>query len=500
MTTGRPAAPGPRRERPWRTLRGRLILGSLAGLLAASLVFAIVSSSLVRSESERNAREDFDAQAIRLAQLISSRFSDNVVDNCETYRAADLSAFIGPGTRMFVTPFQLCASGRDDIPPAPEEIVRRIDEAEIIENGFQRIDDVRLGRNTDTVVTVAGLRLDDRPQIVSFLILAKPREEVQSSIADVVPRLFLATAIGFIPALLLSLLLTTRLTRPIRQMRAATDRVAGGDLSAEVGHSGTADLDALADDFNVMVARLRERDRASRDFLMKITHDLRTPLTAVRGHAAALADGIVPEEQRPRSLAAIESEAARLEEMVTDLLDLARIDADRFTTAPAALDPGGILEQAVDAHSADAALRGIRLDRRIEPLPEIVTDGGRLRQIIDNLVDNALRWTPDGGAVAVVGEPRAEGGIRVAVSDTGPGVAPALREEIFEPFRSSETPEGRTGTGLGLAICRQLARALGGDVIVGDGPGGGAAFVLTLPPTAPVGSPAAPAPAPSGVS
>lgn len=477
-----------RRERPWRTLRGRLILGALAGLLAASLVFAVAASSLVRSESERTARKEFDRQTVQLAALIGSRFTRQLDGGtCETYSPEDLQAFVGPGSRMFVSGNALCADAAGgDIEDAPKEMAGRIDDLVIRDRRFQHIDGVSLDGDSDTVATAAAIRYRDSPQIVARLILVKPREEVRTSIADVGPALFAATAIGFVPALLLSLLVTTRLTRPIREMRRATDRVAAGDLSSEVARSGTADLDALADDFNVMVARLRERETASRDFLMKVTHDLRTPLTAIRGHAAALADGVVPDEHQPRSFAAIEGETQRLEAMVADLLDLARIDAHRFTTSPTRLDAAEVLHQAVEAHSADAGLRGLRLEHRIAPLPALVTDARRLRQIVDNLIDNALRWTPDDGTVAVVAEPRADGaGIRVAVSDTGPGVPEAAKEDIFEPFRSSETPEGRTGTGLGLAICRQLARALGGDVIVGDQPGGGAVFVLTLPRVAP---------------
>lgn len=488
MVTG--ASDGGRRtrERPWRTLRGRLILGALAGLLAASLVFAVTASSLVRSESERTARKEFDRQTVQLAALIESRFTRQIENGtCETYSPADLEAFVGPGTRMFVSGANLCADASGgDIDDAPKRMAERVIDSVIRENRFQHIDGVPLEGDTDTVATAAAIHYRNSPHIITRLILVKPREEVRTSIADVGPPLVAATIIGFVPALLLSLLVTTRLTRPIREMREATDRVAAGDLSSEVERSGTADLDALADDFNVMVARLRERETASRDFLMKVTHDLRTPLTAIRGHAAALADGVVPEAQEARSFAAIEGETGRLEAMVEDLLDLARIDAHRFTTSPTPLDPAEVLDQAVDVHSADAGLRGLRLERRIGPLPAVVTDARRLRQIVDNLIDNALRWTPEGGTVAVVAEPGSDGrGIRVAVSDTGPGVPAHARELIFEPFRSSETPEGRTGTGLGLAICRQLARALGGDVIVGEQPGGGAVFVLTLPAAAP---------------
>ena len=152
------------------------------------------------------------------------------------------------------------------------------------------------------------------------------------------PPLLLATLIGLIPALALTLWVTGRLTRPLREMEAAADRVAGGDLTVSVPPAGTEELDHVATAFNAMVERLREREDRSRAFLMNVTHDLRTPLTAIRGHVAALRDGIVPADQVDRSLGAIESEATRLSSMVSDLLDLARIDANQFRIAPTRVD------------------------------------------------------------------------------------------------------------------------------------------------------------------
>ncbi|HWH15194.1 MAG TPA: HAMP domain-containing sensor histidine kinase [Miltoncostaeaceae bacterium] len=468
----------------------------MAGLLAAALVFALVSSSLVRSESERTAREEFDLQAVRVAALISSETEDRIQQGeCRSgYARSELEAFVGAGARLYVTGLPFCPGDARPYGDLTYLEGVQVDTAAIAEDGYQRLDRALPDRDgRDVVATAAPLVIEE--QVAGHLILVKPRAEVRSDLSDVAPALLIASVIGFIPALLLTLLVTTRLTRPIREMRRATDRVAAGDLSAEVAPAGVADLDALAEDFNIMVARLRQREDASRDFLMKVTHDLRTPLTAIRGHAAALSDGIVPAELQGRSLAAVEGEAARLEHMVTDLLDLARIDARRFRIDHGEVDGQEVLERAADAQSADAVHRGVALTHRIAPLPPLVTDARRLRQIVDNLLDNALRWTPDGGRVSLVAEPRGDGGVRVVVTDTGPGVPAHLREAVFEPFRSGETPDGRTGTGLGLAICRQLARALGGDVVVADGPGGGAQFVLTLPAVAP-GAPAGrPAPA-----
>src|SRR5262249_35283274 len=152
-----------------------------------------------------------------------------------------------------------------------------------------------------------------------------------------------------------------------------------------------------------------------------------------------------------------------LETLVDDLLDLARLDAHQFRLELGEVEVGELLEQAFEAFVSEAGRRGIRYELRLGPLGPLVTDGARVRQIVANLLDNALRWTPEAGEVRLEAAPRPNGGLVATVSDTGPGVDRAEVEAIFEPFRSRPTPDGRTGTGLGLAISRQLARALGGD-------------------------------------
>ena len=309
-----------------------------------------------------------------------------------------------------------------------------------------------------------------------------------SANCEVAPPLLLATLIGLIVAFALTLWITSRLTRPLRTMETAADRVAAGDLSASVPPAGTEELDHVARSFNAMVTRLREREDRSREFLMNVTHDLRTPLTAIRGHAAALRDGIVPAAEVDRSLVAIDSEAARLSAMVSDLLDLARIDADQFRIEPATVNPRDVLDEANAAQAAVADSRGIALTTDIGDLPMIVTDGGRFRQIIDNLITNAIHWTPAGGTVRLAARTVVDGGIRVEVADSGPGVREDRRERVFAPFHAEQGPDGHTGSGLGLAICRQLARTLGGDVVIIDADGGGACFVVTLPDAPPPGA------------
>jgi signal transduction histidine kinase len=463
-----------------QTLRGRLLLGAVLGLLAAAIVFAVASSSLIRSQTAQASRQTFDDQAVRLADLIGTETLEQTLTGvCHTYTSADLQAFVGPGAHLYIDSPPLCPGTKQPLGNLLPATAVHIDTRALARQGFQHVDFKEPGATSPTVATAAPIVVSG--QTLGAVILTKPTSAVSTTWSDVAPPLLLATLIGLIPALALTLWVTGRLTRPLREMEAAADRVAGGDLTVSVPRAGTEELDHVATAFNAMVERLREREDRSRAFLMNVTHDLRTPLTAIRGHVAALRDGIVPADQVDRSLGAIESEATRLSSMVSDLLDLARIDANQFRIAPTRVDAAAELEDAYAAQVAVAERRGVALEDRIAELPPVVTDPKRFRQIVDNLLENAIRWTPLGGAVTLEAHPSGAGGITVTVSDSGPGVPPDRREVIFTAFHAEPSPDGRTGAGLGLAICRHLARALGGDVVVGEGARGGAAFALSLP-------------------
>jgi two-component system OmpR family sensor kinase len=487
---GRPTEIAPanaRHRNGWslrQTLRGRLLLGALIGLLAAAAVFAIVSSELIRSQTAQATRSTFDAQAQRVAALVGTETVEQTASGvCRSYTSADLRAFVGPGARLYIDAPPLCpGTAQVTANQLPSEHIH-INPTTLAAVGYEHVDFRLPGASSATVATAAPIIVGG--QSVGAIVLAKPASAVATSWSEVVPNLLLAALIGLIPAFILTLWITGRVMRPLREMESAADRVAAGDLTASVPPAGTEELDHVATAFNSMVGRLRERDDRSRAFLMNVTHDLRTPLTAIRGHAAALRDGIVPEKDIDRSLGAIEGEAARLSAMVTDLLDLARLDAHQFRVQPAVVNPAEILDAAYTAQVAVADARGVTLTTDIGRLPEIVTDSKRFRQVIDNLLSNAIRWTPPGGTVTLDAYPDPDGGIRVRIVDSGPGVPLEQREEIFAPFHAHPDPEGRTGAGLGLAICRQLARALGGDVVVDDGPLGGAMFLVALPAAAP---------------
>jgi signal transduction histidine kinase len=193
---------------------------------------------------------------------------------------------------------------------------------------------------------------------------------------------------------------------------------------------------------------------------------------------AALREGLVEDaDLREQSLETVEDEAGRLERLVGDILDLAKLGARRFTVLDEEVDMERLVDRAYSTFAEEARRRSIEYHREIEAAPTITSDGDRVLQIISNLLSNAFHWTPDGGRIDIELAQR-NGVVSVAVEDSGPGIEPADQERIFRPFHSNDT---HTGTGLGLAIARELSTALGGRLQVESEPGRGSRFELVLP-------------------
>ena len=276
----------------------------------------------------------------------------------------------------------------------------------------------------------------------------------------------------------LALYLSRRITKPVLALSAAADQVSKGRYDVEVPNvPGGGEIGHLADRFREMTAQLAEAEELERNFLMSVSHELRTPLTAIRGHVAAMREGVVADpEAIEASLETVAEEAERLARLVGDVLDLAKLDAHRFTVLTEEVDMGRLLEHAYSTFSDEARRREIEYTTESEGAPVIVSDGDRVLQIISNLLSNAFRWTPDGGRIDLELQSR-NGTVTVEVADTGPGIAPDERERIFRPFWSND---GR-GTGLGLPIARELAMALGGRIELQTEVGKGSRFRLVLP-------------------
>ncbi|MGH3010186.1 MAG: sensor histidine kinase, partial [Gaiellaceae bacterium] len=393
---------------------------------------------------------------------------------------AKLEKAIG-GDRIFYVPIVRGASlvvGR--LPPLPLDTV---DIPALEQAGTQTLD---LRWHGDHYIAVAqAVRLANIP--VGALVVGKPYSKVRSRLLTLVYRLAAAFGGGILVAGLLGVYLTRRITRPLQALSRAADEVAAGNYAVELPEArGGDEIAHLSARFGDMAAKLSESEQLSRHFLMTVSHELRTPLTAIRGHVAALQEGVVDgAEAQGQSLGVIGEEAVRLERLVGDVLDLAKLDAKRFAVLREEVDMARLCERAYAAFGEEARRRSIDYRQTLESEPVIVTDGDRVLQIISNLLANAFRWTPESGRIELTLAQR-EHEVMVSVSDNGPGITPEERQRIFRPFWSRDGG----GTGLGLTIARELSVALGGRIELDSRPGRGSRFRLVLPADAPVEEPA----------
>jgi signal transduction histidine kinase len=284
---------------------------------------------------------------------------------------------------------------------------------------------------------------------------------------------------------LLSIWLARRLTRPIREIERAAGQLATGDLSARAAIPPSADdeLATLAGTLNTMAAQLEVSRGSERAFLLSISHDLRTPLTSIRGYAEALADGTLDDaapDDRKRAATVIGAEARRLERLVRDLLDLARLDAREFSLQAHQCDAFEIVRDAALAFEPQARDLGIEVS--VAPGVSIPAhlDAERLAQIVANLVENALKYATSRVDVAVTRDSPAS--FAVVVHDDGSGIAVDQLAMVFERLYTVRNTPGRSvGTGLGLAIVRELATAMGGSAHAEASEGSQTRFVVLLP-------------------
>jgi two-component system OmpR family sensor kinase len=296
-------------------------------------------------------------------------------------------------------------------------------------------------------------------------------------------RLLIALGIGLVLAALAGVLLARWLARPLQHAASAARALAGGRRDVAVKPEGPAEVAAVADALNALTAALARSEGRQREFLLSVSHELRTPLTAVTGHAEALADGVITGDDTQTAGAVVLSEAHRLNRLVSDLLDLARLGAADFRIDLAPTDLRSLVLSAEQVWRPRCEAEGIDLRIEVPPGPlSITTDGGRVRQILDGLAENALRVVPSGAPIVFALAPFAAG-VTLQVRDGGPGLTPDDFAVAFERSVLYDRYRGirRVGTGLGLALVAGLAAALGGSASAGRAPEGGAAFSIQLP-------------------
>jgi len=446
----------------FRSLRFRLPALFLVAIALTGVVASLIAVRLFQDYTRARALNELRQEARGIAQLLADKAGDLPISGKRLEETT--------GDRLFYVGLPLFPGTEPQLTPVP----RRLVPPAALEQRRVTFDLPWKGRTLLAVshpVTIQNRNF-------GALVVARPKAELRQRWVTLFQRLALAFLGGLVVAGGLGWYLSQRITKPVLALSHAADEVATGHYDVDVPTVPARDeIGHLAERFAEMATRLREAEELERNFLMTVSHELRTPLTAIRGHVEALREGVVEDpELRTASLDVISAEATRLERLVGDVLDLAKLDTRRFTVRHEEVDMARLLEQAYLAFGEEAKQRRIDYSRDVSAEPVIVTDGDRVLQIITNLIANAFRWTPNGGSVGL--QLSAENGqIHVAVEDTGPGIGPDEQERIFRPFW---THDGK-GTGLGLAIARELAMALGGRIDLDSEVGRGSKFELVLP-------------------
>ena len=342
-------------------------------------------------------------------------------------------------------------------------------------------EDSLLGRQMPDLELSAGVPIEVGGDVVGTLVVAAEgtvHESLESEFLNQVNRsLVWAGVAAGVVALVLGLVLARQLSAPIRDLTGAAHRLADGEMT-QVQVRSDDEIGELGEAFNQMARSLAQQETLRRNLMADIAHELRTPLTVIRSDLEALLDGVY--EPTPETLASVQEETLLLARLVDDLRALAQAEAGQLRLERQSLDLAELLGGVAAGFELQARGQGQELKLDLPPdLPTVDADPQRVRQVVANLVSNALRHAPDAGHVAISAQ-ALQAEVQVSVADDGPGVAQEDLDRIFERFWHGVQPRAQ-GSGLGLTITRELVRAHGGRIWVESEPGQGSTFHFTLP-------------------
>ena len=374
---------------------------------------------------------------------------------------------MGPGSHRRRQPFALAnENGRIIIPNGP----------------------YRRGDQLSEPTLENSITITENGEVIGFLIpLGTPFEGTPRELQFIqrINRLLLYGAlIGAVIALVLGVILSRTLTRPIRELTRATHAVSEGDLSQQVPVRSNDELGELAQSFNRMSSELSRSVNARKQMTADIAHELRTPLSLILGHAEAVHDGVLPPTRENFEI--IREEATRLEHLVNDLRVLSLADAGELSISLQMVAPERLLQDVASTYQYQAQRKDVTLALDIaSPLSMIEVDSGRMTQVLTNILDNALRHTPEGGKIVLSAQEN-NNHIELAIQDSGPGLRQEDLQRIFARFYRTDASRQRDGnvlggSGLGLAIAKSIVLAHGGQLMAQSEMGEGLRVIISLP-------------------
>lgn len=447
---------------PLRSLASRIALLSVGIAVITAVIAGALSIGLINNIGASSGR----TALARLADVAQS-----AIDRTSGRTPAQLRL----GRSLGALDIRVAFAARDGSLTTPNALARRsVTDADVQQ--------VLAGRNVSATAPGSVL-VEGRPTRNGGVFLVQRRVDATAGDRRAIRRILIALLIAGGLAAIVGLAVAARLARPLRRTARGAHALAAGHRDVSVPADGPVEVAEVGAAVNALAAALRQSEGRQREFLLSVSHDLRTPLTSIAGYAESLAEGVVPPEETAQVGSVVLDEAKRLERLVNDLLDLARLGSPDFRIEASPVDVQTVVAGAADVWARRCAAAGVLF--RTEPAGELLpvwTDAGRLRQALDGLLENALRVTPAGAPVVLA--TRAEPGAAVVeVRDGGPGLRPDDLDVAFEQGELYRRYRGvrQVGTGLGLAIVHGLVTRLGGTVSAGFAPEGGASFTVRLP-------------------
>ncbi|MGD8622177.1 MAG: ATP-binding protein [Anaerolineales bacterium] len=445
-------------------LSTKLVLAFLSVALVAVLLVAIFTAVSARSE---------------FGQFIFDQYQTAFIEELKTYYAQN-GTFAG-----FQIPMGAMMRGPMGPGVGPERRGNPLTVADARGVVFIPGDRFMMGDVLPPAVRQDAFPLEANGETVGYVLASREafrQSQAEQLLLERVNRTVIFASLGAAGlALVLGLLLSRTLSRPIRELTRATKAVAQGELHQQVPVRSTDEIGELARSFNQMSRDLARAQSLRQQMTADIAHELRTPLSVILSHVDAIEEGIL--QPTPETLHVIREETTQLSRLVEDLRTLSRADAGELSMTLILANPGDLLSKTAASHRPLAAEKGIDLDVDTDvDLPPIQVDPERINQVLDNLLSNALRHTPEGGSIRLFAR-KADEGVELVIVDSGPGIASEALPHVFERFYRADSARGRDlgGSGLGLAIARSIVESHAGHIRAESEPGKGAAFIVWLP-------------------
>ncbi|MEB3102178.1 sensor histidine kinase [Ferviditalea candida] len=337
-------------------------------------------------------------------------------------------------------------------------------------------------KNDRREMLIVGLPLQWNGQIAGGIFLYTPLRNIEGVVSEINRMIVLASLLVAVPAVLLLYVVSRRFIRPIILMSRSAKALSGGDFRHRVPVKGKDEVAELARSLNHMAGQLEQVEQRRRRFISEISHELRTPVTTIRASLQGIIDGVVERSEEKQFIRISLDETKRLSKLIDDLLELSSFEAKQIKMRFADIDLTGLLQQTVTQMNAKAREKGAVFRSDIEDGVMIRADADRLKQVLVNLLDNALNHTRADAETGVTLRRSSLGGVKISVWDQGEGIPSEKLPHIFERFYKADESRGKSGAGLGLTISKYIVEAHGGTLSVQSRVGDGTIFHVDLPP------------------